>query len=122
MGVFVNHTNHPAERWSEVQRVAAEKYGDIVDMPFPRIPPDWGEGEIAELAAMLAADIGELAPAAVLCQGEYSYTYRLVRELARQGIVCLSACSDRVVEEVTEADGSVRRVSYFDFVRFRRYE
>lgn len=120
--MFINHSNHPSENWPDAERTAAERYGEIIDMPFPNIPADWGEREIAELASMQATEIAELKPAAVLCQGEFTYTYQLVRELSRQGIVCLSACSERVSAEEPQADGSVRRVSYFDFVRFRRYE
>lgn len=120
--MFINHSNHPSGRWPDAERVAAEHYGEIIDMPFPNIPADWDERQIAELAAQQAAEIAELQPAAVLCQGEFTYTYRLVSELSRQGIVCLSACSERVSAEEPQEDGSVRRVSYFDFVRFRRYE
>jgi hypothetical protein len=63
----------------------------------------------------------EWQPAAVLCQGEYCYTYAVVHRLRDAGITVLAACSERMVEERQEADGSVRRVSRFCFTRFRRY-
>ena len=49
MAIFINHTNHPSARWSAAQRAAAEGYGEIVDLPFPDIAPDWDEAAVARL-------------------------------------------------------------------------
>lgn len=37
--MFINFTNHSSEKWSGEQRMAAERYGEIVDIPFPSVPP-----------------------------------------------------------------------------------
>ena len=50
MTEFINHTNHPSSRWEEGQRQAAEAYGTIVDLPFPRIPADWDAQAVHRLA------------------------------------------------------------------------
>ena len=49
MKIFVNHTNHPSERWSAEQITAAKVYGEIIDFPFPLIDPSASEEEIIEL-------------------------------------------------------------------------
>jgi len=119
--VFINHTNHPSAGWSRAQTSAAQKLGKIVDMTFPDISADASEQEVQDLAHKMAQEIAAQSPVAVLCQGEFTYTYALVHELLTQGICVMAACSERVVDETMEADGSTRRLSRFRFTRFRRY-
>ena len=119
--VFINHTNHPSAEWSDAQSLAAKHLGRIVDLTFPDITSDASEQEIQDMAHKMAQKIERLAPVAVLCQGEFTYTYALVYELLAHGICVMAACSERVVEEIRESDGSTRRVSRFRFTRFRRY-
>lgn len=119
--VFINHTNHCSEYWSEEERHAAAALGRIVDMAFPDILPSASEAEIEQLAEAMAQQIAAQEPAAVLCQGEYTYTYALVTKLLARGICVMAACSERVVEERREPDGSTRRISQFRFTQFRRY-
>ena len=121
MNIFINHTNHVSSRWGEEQLNAAKQYGEIQDMPFPAIDPRSDEGEVHKLAEAAAEKIINLSPAAVLCQGEFTYTFKLVELLKNAGITVLSACSERVATERVEKDGSIRRESSFRFVRFRRY-
>lgn len=121
MAIFINHTNHPSARWSAAQRAAAEGYGEIVDLPFPDIAPDWDEAAVARLADRQAAAILGQAPAAVLCQGEFTYSYALIRRLAAAGIPVLAACSRREAQESIDASGHTLRTSVFAFLRFRRY-
>lgn len=120
--MFLNVTNHPSSEWSLEQREAAEKYGEIRDFPFPDVPVCWDSREVRKQAAVLAEEIAALAPAAVLCQGEMSMTYHLVRRLSEKGILVLCACSARKTKEENLPDGSVRRVSVFAFQGFRAYE
>ena len=35
--MFINHTNHPSQYWSDEQLDAGRQYGVIMDMPFPQI-------------------------------------------------------------------------------------
>ena len=121
MSLFINHTNHPSAKWGTEQLAAAKQYGEVQDQPFPAINPHLDEGEVYKLAEAAAEKIINLAPAAVLCQGEFTYTFKLVELLKEAGITALSACSERVSTETIEKDGSIRRESSFRFVRFRRY-
>lgn len=120
MSVFVNHTNHPSERWDAAQREAAQRLGELIDMPFPNIPPDWGSEEVERLAGETAERIAALAPAAVLCQGEFTYAFKLIELLKARGIRTLAATSERVVSEQVEA-GVLKRTYVFSFCRFREY-
>ena len=118
---FINHTNHPSSRWEEGQRSAAEAYGTIVDLPFPAIPPDWSKDEVCRLAEENAYGILTRRPAAVLVQGEFSYTVALVERLKAAGILVLSACSERLVHERGDENGETIRESRFVFRCFRTY-
>ena len=121
MTAFINHTNHPSTRWEEGQKREAEGYGTIVDLPFPAISPDWGEDELCRLAEENAYEILAQRPAAVLVQGEFSYTVALVERLKAAGIRVLSACSERLVNERVDENGETIRESRFVFRRFRSY-
>ena len=119
--IFINHTNHPSAKWSVEQKTAAETFGKIVDVPFPDVPPSFNTEEVHELVLNKLQEILELAPVAVLCQGEFNYTVAMAEELKKRGITVMAATSERIVSEVIESDGSTKRVSVFNFVRFRPY-
>ena len=118
--VFVNHTNHPSAQWSDAQREAAEAYGSIIDMPFPSVSPCAEPEEVLELVQAHLSKILSLEPTAVLCQGEFNYTFAMVERLKQIGITTLAACSERVTKEVVQGDCTTR-VSHFRFVQFRPY-
>ena len=119
---FINHTNHSSAQWSQEQRIAAEKYGEIVNLSFPNIGADWNEEKISQFVEINAKKIIEMNPAAVLCQGEYNYTYSMINYLKRNNIVVLAAASERVVDEKVQPDGTTQKVSSFKFVQFRQYK
>lgn len=119
--IFINHTNHPSARWSAEQISAAKVYGEIVDVPFPAIDDEATAQEVRELAEANAEKILSLKPAAVLCQGEFNYTFALVERLKTFGVPVLAATSKRVSAEEILPDGSTRQVSTFCFVQFREY-
>ena len=119
---FINHTNHTSVQWSLEQRTTAEIYGEIIDLPFPNVGADWNEEKISQFVALNAKKIIEMNPAAVLCQGEYNYTYSMINYLKQNDIVVLAAASERVVDESVAADGTTQRISSFKFVQFRQYE
>ena len=119
--MLINHTNHPAVRWSREQAEAARAWGEVEDMPFPEIGADWDEERVAALAAENAAKIIAQQPAAVLCQGEFTYVYRFVSLLLAAGIPALAASSRREAIETQAADGSSQKMSRFVFTRFRQY-
>ena len=118
---FVNLSNHPSSKWSEKQLNEAYKYGDIVDIDFPSIRAEAGEEEITSLATVYAEQITALQPAAVMCQGEFTFVYALVRLLTARGIPCVAACSARSVMESVDEDGNTKKLAVFEFVRFRKY-
>lgn len=114
--VFVNFSNHPSDKWSRPQTEEAEKYGKIVDFPFPVVNPEASEEEVHAMAEDLTKQIIAMNPAAVLAQGEYTLCYEVVGMLQKEGIPVLAACSER---KTYEQDG--KRISFFDFVRYREY-
>ena len=119
--IFINHTNHSSGKWSAEQTVAAEKFGRIVDLPFPEVPPNFSTEEVKQLVLENLQEILKLKPTVVLCQGEFSYTVAMVEELKKIKIPVMAATSERIVSEIVEADGSTKKVSVFRFVRFRAY-
>ena len=93
--MFVNFTNHPSGSWGAAQRRAAQVYGEILDLPFPDVPPALSAAAVAALADEWAARILALRPACVLCQGEMTLTARVVRLLQSRGVPVVAACSAR---------------------------
>ena len=118
---FINFTNHPSARWDSKQKESAEKYGTIEDMAFPTASPEMDEEELGKLADEMVKQIVEKEPAAVLCQGEFTLAYQVIRRLIEQGITVLAACSQRNTVEKT-VDGVSQKTVTFEFVRFREYE
>lgn len=118
---FVNHTNHPSERWSAEQRTAAQVYGEILDIPFPAVDAEATPAQVVALAEENLEKILALKPAAVLCQGEFNYTFALVERLKNFGVTTLAATSERATVDEILPDGSTRQVSTFRFVQFREY-
>ncbi len=120
MAVFINHSNHSSEKWPTGQKEAALAYGEIVDLDFPMVKADCSEDDVRGMAKETFDKITAIHPAAVLCQGEYTYTYELVKMLKEAGITAIAACSERKVREELEGDVT-RKISYFQFKRFREY-
>ena len=118
--MFINLTNHPSEQWGEKQKVAAQKYGKIVDIPFPLVDPAAAPGEISALAGDYTRRILEMQPKAVLCQGEFSFAFAMVTELKKLGVAVLAACSERRATECIQG-GTTKKVVEFEFVQFREY-
>ena len=116
MKIFVNFTNHPWKKWDERQTREALKYGTIQDIPFPSVKPQGSENYIDQLAKVYTKRILEAHPSAVLCQGEFCLCYQVVKNLQKEGILVLAACSERMVKEM----GQKKEVS-FVFRRFRSY-
>lgn len=121
MAILINHTNHPSNQWSSEQRAAAEEYGEIEDMPFPAVPAQANREEVQQLAEAEFSEIVARQPAAVLCQGEFTYTFAMVKLLQEAGIKVLAACSERCVEEMVDEEGISHKESRFRFVQFREY-
>ena len=120
--VFVNLSNHASVNWQKEQREAAEKYGEIVDVPFPYVSSLFSEADIDAIGKETVKKITEMDPTAVMCQGEFTLTYRIVTELLKKGIPCVAACTERIAREIVSEDGTILKTSEFRFVRFRNYD
>ena len=118
---LINHTNHPSTRWGQDQLTAAKVYGEIIDFPFPVINPSASTTEVVELVQENLEKILKLEPNAVLCQGEFNYSFAMVERLKNLGITALAATSERVGRVEILPDGSTQQISTFRFVRFREY-
>lgn len=134
--MFINLSNHPSEKWSDKQLEEARKYGTIygkiIDMPFPQISPTATSEEIDELVNEYYQKILESIPIeriifinneksfAVLVQGEFVFTYRLVNLLKDKGIIVVAARTERKVKELVE-NGIPKKVSEFNFAGFMEY-
>ncbi len=120
--IFLNLTSHASAGWSDVQRRAAEAFGRIVDLPFPAISAQASSEDIRALAGNIAARAAALQPKAVLCQGEFTCCFAIVRALQARGIPVCAATSERQTKESVQPDGSTKKLSTFRFVQFRFYE
>lgn len=118
---FINCSNHTSSSWNQKQIEEAEKWGAIQDYQFPCVDADATEEEVRLMAERVIRDLIRLEPDAVMCQGEFTLTYNIVKGLKKMGIPVVSACSKRITEEEVQTDGSTKKISYFRFVRFRQY-
>lgn len=118
---FVNFSNHASKNWCEEQINAAKQWGTIVDIPFPAVDPRCSSKDLDLLAEECMKQILAYAPAAVMCQGEFSLVYKLVNRLHEYKIPVYAACSERNVIEVKNEDGTTTKQAVFAFVQFREY-
>ena len=130
--MLINFTNHPSQNWGDAQKNAAvEMYGEILDLPFPDVDPCYGTPELLELGKeyenkmlrmIREAGQGQASgkKCAVLCQGEFTLSFVVIRLLQKEGIEVITATSQRQVVETVE-DGITKKTAIFSFVRFRSY-
>lgn len=116
-GIFINFTNHPSSKWEVCQRKEAQKYGKILDIPFPAVDAEGDEEYIRKLAEGYVEQMIKLQPRAVLCQGEFTLAYQVITHLIAYGVTVLAACSERISKET----GNQKEV-IFVFSRFREYK
>lgn len=120
--LLVNLSNHPYKDWSESQKKAAEKYGEVQDMAFPAIDPAMKIDDIKkEIAAPQIYEIKNMCKErriTVHIMGEMFYTFYVVSQLKAFGIQCICSTSERIVEDL---GGGEKKVT-FRFKRFRDYD
>ncbi len=125
--MLINLSNHPYEKWPEDQKNEAAIYGEVINLPFPAVRPTATSGEIDDLVNEYLARIQTLVrdsqagTNAVMVQGEFVFTYRLVNELKKSRIAAVAAITERIVQAETLSDGTVRKTSLFVFRGFREY-
>ncbi len=122
--MLLNLSNHHSSKWGDTQRqIALEQYGDILDVPFPNVPPFATSEEIKVLASLYVKKSRDLAkieknqPFAVHIMGEMTLTFRIVQLLQRSNITCVASTTER--NTIDHADGS--KTFKFDFIQFRKY-
>lgn len=118
--MFLNFSNHSSDKWSAEQLSASEMYGKVQDFAFPVIDPHMKKEEIDDLADTYVNDILKMNPSCVMCQGEFCFSYAVIKKLKANNIRVVAACSERVVEEQI-TDKETKKVSIFKFVQFREY-
>ena len=117
--MFINVTNYPSQDWEEKQLSEAALYGDIIDMPFPKVDATLSASEVAEVARQFAERIARRiwdkndVKNGVLIMGEPSLTYALVQECQFRRINALCATFQI---ELYEDEELIQR-----FVKFREY-
>lgn len=116
--MFINLSNHPSVCWGEDQLQAARQIGEIVDIHFPNIEPEFTSSMVNNLADITVNNImGVGKDIVVHVMGEMTFTYAVVSRLKQLGVKCLASTTER--NTVIMPDG--KKVSDFKFVQFREY-
>ena len=119
--MLINLSNHPYAVWEEEQKeVANHLFGEVVDLPFPIVPPETDKNDLLRSAKEYLQKVQAIASpaeAAVHIMGEMTLTYALVNLLKKAGYTCLASTSIRDVYEQEQG----KKIVYFKFVRFREY-
>ncbi len=122
--MLINLTHHPFAAWPDEQKRAVERYGNITDLPFPRVAPEAGAEDVAALAEQYIVRCTKLMAEkndkqnAVHIMGEMTFVYQFVRQATERGFTCLASTTRRAVDW----DETGNKVSRFEFIRFRKYE
>lgn len=119
--MFINLSNHTSEHWGDFQTKEANKYGDIIDMPFPAISPYSSSEELDIIVNEYYEKIMKYNSPVVMLQGEFIFTFRLVTKLKKAGVKVVAGRSERVVKETVNEDGIAIKRSEFNFVGFMEY-
>lgn len=121
--MLINLTNHPTITWGEMQiSVAQKRYGEIVDMPFPNISPQWSSKQVEQLAIEYFERIQTLLPKpqtndAVHLMGEQVFCFKLLCMLSNAGYVVVASTTQRITKVLP--NGNIEKG--FAFIRFREY-
>ena len=120
---FVNFTNHASSKWGQDQLSAAQKYGNIIDIPFPAVNPAATKKDVQKLAEKSVQDILAADPSTVMVQGEATLVYAVVQRLQSKGVPCVAACTRRRTEEELQqlSAAGLTREGMFAFMGFREY-
>ena len=123
--MLINLSNHPSVNWGKQQTdTSIAAYGNISDITFPQINPEWGTDQIMRLTETYYGKITDLLKQnyskneknAVHIMGELTFVYHLVKQLKSSGINCVASTSNRIVEEK-----GGKKIVVFEFVKFREY-
>lgn len=98
---------------------AARNYGEVVDMPFPIIEPNFTREDILHCVKVYVEMIERMKDdnTVVHVMGEMTFTYNLVNALKELDITCLASTTERLVKMMPDG----KKTSEFIFVQFREY-
>lgn len=120
--MFVNFTNHPSDKWSQKQKNESQKYGTIVDLPFPNIDPEINSDDITIIADEYVEKILKIEKnPIVLCQGEMSLMFTIINRLMDKNIKVVCATTERIIKEKTVVNETIKE-SKFVFCKYREYK
>lgn len=120
--MLLNCSNHPSADWGEpLINAANERYGEIIDLPYPRIDPEMPIDELRPLVDEYAEKIESYRADAVMAAGEFTFLFMLVDRLLQDGVNVVCTCSRRKTKEILLPDGSNEKISIFQFEQFRPY-
>jgi hypothetical protein len=121
--MLINLSNHKSENWEKSQKEAAIiEFGEIVDIEFPQINPEWDNAKIQELAKeyhnRILIELSNIAGKhnAVHLMGETVFCFVLANLLKKAGVKCVASTTKR---NAKESNGI--KTSSFEFVKFRKY-
>jgi hypothetical protein len=122
--MLINLSNHPLNKWQNTQLQSAKNlFSDVIDYPFPSIPPNADAQQVELMAFNTAKDIISLIADypnqqnAVHIMGELNFTFAIVNILLKQNITCVASTT---IRNVTELDN--KKITEFSFVAFRHYK
>lgn len=119
--MMLNFTNHPYSIWSEAQKEAAARYGEVIDMPFPQVSPSISTEDLRKMVEEYAAKIEATNADVVMAAGEFTFLFMLVDKLLDDGVNVVCSCSTRETVETQQPDGTNIKNSRFVFNSFRPY-
>ena len=118
--MLLNLSNHPSTNWStEQMSLAHQQFGEVVDMPYPKIEPLLDTEGVIVLAKAYCETIlhKNKTHLTVHLMGEMSFCFALTKMLQQKGILVVCSTTDRTVLE--EKDG--KKTMLFRFQQFRPY-
>jgi hypothetical protein len=119
--MLVNLTNHPFNEWDETQqKTAISLFGEVVDIPFPTVPPEADSSEINTLANEYLKKIQTIAhnnEVVVHIMGEMTFCFALIQKLQKENIKCIASTTGRKVRYMPTGERAIE----FNFIQFREY-
>jgi hypothetical protein len=120
--MLINLSNHPSTKWDKSQLDAATQFGEIRDISFPNISPDWDVAQVKELACDYFKQIKSMAKGwkekpVIHISGEPVFCFLLIQMLLKEKFSCITSTTERIVRE----DGNTK-TTIFEFKQFRKYE
>jgi len=123
---FYNISNHPSVHWGEKQIREAKKLveeGEIIDIPFPNVPPSATSEEVRAIADKVVAKVEPFdyddkrnvkGRNVAMVMGEFSCTFAIISSLLEKGFSVVVATTERKVEF-----NEGKKIVKFSFVQFR---